>query len=239
VLEAEARRAYPSGMSFHIGMLLYPGLTQLDLTGPFEVLSRLPGSTVHLAWKDTAPVRSDSGLGLLPTVRFADCPPLDLLFVPGGGGQIPLMEDAETLGFLAAQGARARWVTSVCTGSLLLGAAGLLRGYAAATHWAFMPLLARFGARPVEERVVVDRNRITAGGVTAGIDFGFRVFAEVAGEDAAKRVELFLEYDPAPPFGCGHPRRAPAEVVDAVRQQLAERYATRLAQIDRLTTRER
>jgi cyclohexyl-isocyanide hydratase len=222
-------------MTFHVGMLLFPGLTQLDLTGPFEVLSRIPDGAVHLVWKDTQPVRSDVGLGLLPTVSFAECPPLDLLFVPGGGGQIPLMEDAATLDFLAAQGARARWVTSVCTGSLLLGAAGLLRGYAAATHWAFMPLLPLFGARPVDERVVVDRNRITAGGVTAGIDFGLRMLAEIAGPEAARRLELYLEYDPAPPFGCGHPRRAPRELVEELQREFAERYAARETILSRVS----
>src|SRR5262245_56028376 len=122
-------------MSLHAGMLLYPGLTQLDLTGPFEVLTRLPGAVVHLVWKDAQPVRSDSGLGLLPSTSFADCPPLDLICVPGGAGQIALMEDDQVLDFVAERGARARWVTSVCTGSLVLGAAGLLRGYAATTHW--------------------------------------------------------------------------------------------------------
>jgi len=221
----------------HLGMLLYPGLTQLDLTGPFEVLSRLPGAQVHLLWKDTAPVRSDTGLGLVPTTTFADAPLLDLIFIPGGGGQIALMEDDQVLDFVAAAGARARWVTSVCTGALVLGAAGLLRGYAAATHWAFMPLLGLLGARPVDERVVVDRNRITAGGVTAGIDFGLRVVAEVAGAEVARSLELYLEYDPAPPFGCGHPRRAPAELVAAARQQFAERYAVRREQLERIAAR--
>jgi cyclohexyl-isocyanide hydratase len=224
-------------MMFHIGMLLYPGLTQLDLTGPFEVLARIPDAQVHLLWKELAPVRSDTGLAILPTATLATCPDLDLFFIPGGGGQIALMEDDDVLAFVAAQGKRARWVTSVCTGSLVLGAAGLLRGRAAATHWAFMPLLPLFGARPVDERVVVDGNFITAGGVTSGIDFALRVAAEVAGADAARAIELSLEYDPAPPFGVGHPRRAPAELVDAVRRQFAERYAVRQEQIARLVAR--
>jgi cyclohexyl-isocyanide hydratase len=224
-------------MTFHVGLLTFPGLTQLDLTGPFEVLSRIPDAALHLVWKDTSPVRSDKGLVLLPSTSFAACPPLDLLFVPGGPGQIPLMEDDDALAFVAAQGARARFVTSVCTGSLVLGAAGLLRGYAATTHWAYIPLLSLLGARPVEERVVVDRNRITAGGVTAGIDFGFRVLAEIAGDDAARRAELELEYDPAPPFACGHPRRAPVALVTSVRQHLAERYTTREEQIRRIASR--
>lgn len=224
-------------MTLHLGFLLYPGLTQLDLTGPYEVLSRMPGAQVHLIWKQPGVVTSDTGLGLVATRGFDDCPPLDLFFVPGGGGQIELMGDDAVLAFVAAQGARARWVTSVCTGALVLGAAGLLKGYRAATHWAFQPLLGLFGATAVDERVVVDRNRITAGGVTAGIDFGLRVVAEVAGDDLARTIELFLEYDPAPPFGCGHPRRAPAELVAKVRASVAERYTVREEQLRTLVGR--
>lgn len=208
-------------MATQIGMLLYPGLTQLDLTGPFELLHRVPDSQVHLVWKDTAPVRADSGLGLLPTTTLAACPQLDVLFVPGGAGQLPLMADAEVLGFLREQGRAARYVTSVCTGSLLLGAAGLLAGYEATTHWAFVELLPMFGARPAPGRVVVDRNRITAGGVTAGIDFGLRVLAELAGEPYAQATQLGLEYDPAPPFRAGHPSVADPAIVAEVRARLA------------------
>lgn len=216
--------------TLHLGLLLYPDLTQLDLTGPLEVLARLPGATVHTVWKQPGPVRADSGLSLVASTGFADCPPLDLVFVPGGFGQIALMDDDETLGFVRHHGERARWVTSVCTGSLVLGAAGLLRGYRAATHWMFMDLLPAYGAVPVAERVVIDRNRITAGGVTAGIDFGLRVVAEVAGDATAQAVQLALEYDPQPPFACGHPRVAPAALVDAVRARFAERIARRQAQ---------
>ncbi len=179
-------------MTFRIAMLLFPGLTQLDLTGPFEVLKNLPDAEVHLAWKDTRPVRADGGLGLLPTTALDDVPQADLLFVPGGGGQMDLIGDDAVLGFLRRQGESARYVTSVCTGSLLLGAAGLMRGYRAATHWAYMDLLPAVGAIPVHERVVVDRNRITAGGVTAGIDFGLRLVEEIAGRDLAERIELML-----------------------------------------------
>jgi cyclohexyl-isocyanide hydratase len=224
-------------MTLQLGFLLYPGLTQLDLTGPYEVLSRMPGATVHLVWKEPGVIKSDTGLGLVADRGFADCPPLDLVFIPGGGGQIALMEDDQVLDWVAARGAEARWVTSVCTGSLVLGAAGLLRGYKAATHWAFMPLLAMFGATPTDERVVIDRNRITAGGVTAGIDFGLRLVSEVAGEDVARTLELYLEYDPAPPFGCGHPRRAPAELVERGRASFAERYAIREDQLRRIVAR--
>ncbi|HXU71063.1 MAG TPA: DJ-1/PfpI family protein [Polyangia bacterium] len=208
-------------MTTHIGMLLYPGLTQLDLTGPFEVLHRVPGAEVHLLWKTTDPVRADSGLTITPTRMLAGCPPLDVLFVPGGAGQLALMSDGEVLGFVAHQGASARWVTSVCTGALLLGAAGLLDGYEATTHWAFMDLLPLFGARPVARRVVVDRNRVTGGGVTAGIDFGLTLAAALADEATAQAIQLGLEYDPAPPFRAGHPDVADAAIVDAVRARLA------------------
>jgi cyclohexyl-isocyanide hydratase len=224
-------------MTLNFGFLLYPGLTQLDLTGPFEVLSRMPGAKVHLVWKQPGVVTSDTGLGLSATVGFDDCPPLDMVFIPGGGGQIELMTDDKVLDWVAERGAQARWVTSVCTGALVLGAAGLLRGYKAATHWAFMPLLGVFGAVPTDERVVVDRNRITAGGVTAGIDFGLRLVGEVAGAEVAKNIELYLEYDPAPPYGTGHPRRAPAEMVANARASFAERYKIREEQLQKLMAR--
>jgi cyclohexyl-isocyanide hydratase len=204
-------------MTTHVGMLLYPGLTQLDLTGPFEILHRVPDTEVHLVWKTVGPVVADSKLGLASDTSFDGCPPLDVVFAPGGSGQAALMQDGEVLSFLAAHGKRARWVTSVCTGALILGAAGLLEGYDAATHWAFMDLLPMFGARPVRKRVVVDRNRVTGGGVTAGIDFGLRLAAELAGEVVAKTIQLGLEYDPAPPFRSGHPDVAEPEIVAMVR----------------------
>ena len=214
-----------------IGMLLFPGVTQLDLTGPFELFSRIPGARLATVWKQPGPVRADSGLELVASEAYATCPPLDLLFVPGGYGQIAQMEDAETLAFLRHHGARARWVTSACTGSLLLGAAGLLRGHRAATHWMYMDLLPAYGAIAVDERVVVDRGRVTGGGVTAGIDFGLRLLAELAGEDVARRAQLELEYDPHPPFdGGGHPRSAPTAVVADVRARFAARLAARQAQ---------
>ena len=218
-------------MPFEIGLLLYPELTQLNLTGPFEVLHRLPDARVHLVWKTLSPVHSDSGLGLLPTTRMDACPALDLVFVPGGYGQVALMSDPEVLEFLRRQAGSARYVTSVCTGSLLLGAAGLLAGYEAATHWAYMDLLPAFGAVPVDRRVVVDRNRITAGGVTAGIDFGLRVVAEIAGEPVAKAIELELEYDPDPPFRSGHPRVADPALVAEARRKVAARLEERKARI--------
>jgi cyclohexyl-isocyanide hydratase len=207
-------------MTLHIGMLLYPRLTQLDLTGPFEVLHRVPDTKVHLVWKDTQPVSADSGLGLIPTTAFADCPPLDIVFVPGGIGQVALMTDAVVLDFLRHHGKTARYVTSVCTGALVLGAAGLLDGYRAATHWAFVELLPAFGARHEPGRVVVDRNRITGGGVTAGIDFALRLAAELAGEDVARSIQLSLEYDPAPPFASGHPDVADPALVARLRERI-------------------
>src|SRR6266511_4713309 len=203
-------------MTIHIGMLLYPQLTQLDLTGPFEVLCAVPNAEVHLAWKTLEPVVADSKLALLPNTTLSACPQLDVLFVPGGVGQVALMNDPEVIDFLRSQGQTARYITSVCTGALLLGAAGLLAGYEAATHWAFMDLLPLFGARPVRRRVVVDRNRVTGGGVTAGIDFGLRLAAELRGEKVAQAIQLGMEYDPAPPFRAGSPRTADPELVQSV-----------------------
>ncbi len=219
-------------MTFHIGMLLYPELTQLDLTGPFEVLHRIPNAEIHLAWKTREPVVADSKLGLVPTTTLDACPKLDVVFVPGGYGQMALMQDAEVLAFLREHGRTARYVTSVCTGALVLGAAGLLEGYDAATHWAFMDLLPMFGARPVRRRVVIDRNRITGGGVTAGIDFALRLAAELAGESTAKAIQLGLEYDPEPPFRSGHPDVAEPEIVATVRAHfdvVSKERATQIA----------
>lgn len=229
-MAATALDRHHVAMTLQIGMLLYPGLTQLDLTGPFEVLHRVPDARVHLVWKDMQPVRADSGLALLPTTTLADCPPLDIVFVPGGRGQVALMTDQPVLDFLRSQGRTARYITSVCTGALLLGAAGLLTGYDATTHWAFVQLLPAFGARHVPGRVVVDRNRITGGGVTAGIDFGLRLVAELAGEDVAKAIQLGIEYDPAPPFRSGHPDVADPALVAQVRERLSALTAQRLAQ---------
>ena len=208
-------------MTIRIGMLLFPKLTQLDLTGPYEVLARLPEVEISLVWKSLEPVHAGSGLGLLPTCTLADAPPFDVLFVPGGSGVVPLFRDQEVLVFLRARARTARYVTAVCTGSLLLGAAGLLQGYEATTHWAFHELLAQCDAVPVRKRVVVDRNRITGGGVTAGIDFGLRLLAELSGEPLARAVQLGLEYDPEPPFQSGSPDLAGPELVALVRQQYA------------------
>jgi cyclohexyl-isocyanide hydratase len=216
----------------NIAMLLYPRLTQLDLTGPFEVLSRLPDARVHVVAKTRDPVTAEGGLTFLPSATFAELPSADLLFVPGGGGQIDAIRDPETLAYVTELGQSARWVTSACTGALLLGAAGLLRGYRAATHWAFMDLLPIIGAIPVEERVVVDRNRITGGGVTAGIDIALTIAAEVAGRDVAEALQLHVEYDPHPPFSAGHPRTAAPELVKRMRTAMSARYEERCQQLE-------
>ena len=204
-----------------IGLLVFPKVTQLDLTGPLQVFSSISSAKVHLVWKRIEPVPSDSVMTLTPTVTFADCPQLDVICVPGGGGQVELMVDPETLEFLRKQAAKARYVTSVCTGSLVLGAAGLLKGYKSACHWAWRDMLKDFGATPVAERVVRDRNRISGGGVTAGIDFGLTVAAELAGEEVAKSIQLVLEYDPQPPFDSGSPEKAGVERVKRIRERLA------------------
>jgi cyclohexyl-isocyanide hydratase len=190
-----------------VAMLLFPGLTLLDLAGPEGALG--PHSQIHLVWKSMEPVPSDTGVRILPSCTFEECPSdLDVLFVPGGLGTADAMEDPAVLAFLRDRGARARYVTSVCSGSLILAAAGLLQGYQATTHWTSLDILSLFGVEAVERRVVVDRNRISGGGVTAGIDFGLRLLAELRGEDVAKLTQLALEYDPQPPFNAGSPREA-------------------------------
>jgi len=224
-------------MSLTIGMLLYPGLTNLDLAGPYEVLAKLPDTRVDLLWKTTDPIVSDAGQHLVPSRALADAPQYDILFVPGGPGQVALMDDLEVLDFVRRQGETALWVTSVCTGALILGAAGLLRGYRAATHWTAMDQLPLFGAIPTPERVVRDRNRLTGGGVTAGIDFGLTLAALLFGEDLARRTTLGLEYAPQPPYDCGTPDRAPPALVDELRSRGARRNAERLTASERAASR--
>ena len=217
-------------MTYRIGFLLWPELTQLDMTGPAQVLSKMPGAELHFVWKSTAPVPSDCGLPLAPTTTFADCPPLDMICVPGGIGVAPIMRDAEVLDWLRTQAAGASLITSVCTGSLILAAAGLLDGYRAGCHWAAGEQLALFGATFVRERVVIDRNRITAGGVTSGIDFAFRIIAQLHGRDVAEAIALALEYDPAP-MGGGTPATARPEILAQVQAGMAERLARREADV--------
>ncbi|HET7504890.1 MAG TPA: DJ-1/PfpI family protein [Kofleriaceae bacterium] len=218
-----------------LGMLLFPNLTQLDLTGPHEVLARIPGAQVHLVARTRDPVVSETGLAIVPTTTFDEIGEVDLVFAPGGVGQIAAGEDAATIDWLRRAGRAARWVTSACTGALLLGVAGLLDGYRAATHWAFLDLLPLVGAIPVSERVVVDRNRITGGGVTAGIDVALRIAEQVSGRAVAEQIQLQLEYDPHPALRAGHPDVAPPELVARTRARLAGRHAERKAQLERLT----
>ena len=207
---------------FRIGFLLYPYVTQLDLTGPAQFLSRMSDTTIHLVWKDTRPVWTDAGFAITPTNSFADCPDLDMVCVPGGGGQGAIMQDPAVIGWLKAQSAQARYVTSVCSGSLLLGAAGAMAGYRAGSHWAYRDKLAMFGAEPVAERVVKDRNRITGGGVTAGIDFALSVIAEIRGAAEAQAIQLAYEYAPQPPFKSGTPDTASPETIAAAQAILAQ-----------------
>ena len=193
-----------------IGMLMFPRMTQLDFSGPFEVFAKLPDTTVHLLWKTLDPVAAETGLRLMPDTTLADCPNLDVICVPGGPGVDTLMEDEAVLTFLRAQAQTARYVTSVCTGSLVLGAAGLLRGIHATTHWSAKQYLAPLGAIPADGRVVRDGRFFTGGGVTAGIDFALTLAAEIAGTEVAQGLQLRLEYNPAPPFNAGSPDTAPA-----------------------------
>ena len=212
---------------FRIGLLLFPEITQLDMTGPYEVFTTFPGAEVHLVWKSLDPVSANGGMKIIPTTTFAACPQLDLVCVPGGSGMTALLNDTETLAFLRRQAIEARYVTSVCTGALVLGAAGLLKGRRAATHWMSRDMLKAFGATPVAERVVIDGNVITGGGVTAGIDFALTVAAEAFGADLAKGIQLAIEYDPEPPFDAGSPEGAGEAIVAQARASAAKRQAER------------
>ena len=204
-----------------IGLVIFPKVTQLDLTGPVQVFSSVPGAKVHLIWKRIEPVPSDSVLALTPTITFADCPQLDVICVPGGLGTNDMIGDEEMLAFLRKQAVGAKYITSVCTGSLVLGAAGLLKGYRATTHWTAMDLLAQFGATPEKTRVCVDRNRITGGGVTAGIDFALTLVSIMVGRPTAEMIQLGLEYNPAPPFNSGSPDTAPPKILAAMKERIA------------------
>ena len=199
-----------------IGMVLFPDLTQLDLTGPHEVFGRLPDTKVLLIAEDLQPVKSDKGLLLMPDTIFENSPQVDLLFVPGGKGIFDAMQNKNLISFLQRQAVNAQYITSVCTGSLVLAAAGLLNGYKATTHWLSLNLLKLFDVVVIEDRVVIDRNRITGGGVTAGIDYALYVAAEVFGEEVAKEIQLMIEYNPAPPFNSGSPETADKEIVHRV-----------------------
>jgi cyclohexyl-isocyanide hydratase len=204
-----------------IGLVIFPKVTQLDFTGPLQVFSSVPGAKVHLIWKRIEPVTSDSVMTLTPTVTFADCPQLDVICVPGGSGTDDMVNDEEMLEFLRLQAKGAKYITSVCTGSLVLGAAGLLKGYQATTHWSAMDHLAPFGAVPTKTRVCVDRNRITGGGVTAGIDFALTLVSIMVDRPTAEAIQLRLEYNPAPPFNSGSPDTAPPEILARIRERIA------------------
>jgi cyclohexyl-isocyanide hydratase len=218
----------------HIAMVAYPRLTQLDLTGPYEILARMPGATVDLVWSSRDPIVSDTGLVLVPTATFEDCPQPEILFVPGGPGQVDVMENATLIGFLGRMAPGAKLVTSVCTGSLLLGAAGLLRGKRATCHWMSLDLLSHLGAMPTNERVVIDGNVITAAGVSSGIDFALTVAAELHGEATARQIQLFVEYDPQPPFDSGSQEKAHPETVESLRTAATEMLARRATDTERL-----
>jgi cyclohexyl-isocyanide hydratase len=220
-----------------IGLVVFPKVTQLDLTGPLQVFSSLPGAKVHLIWKRIEPVRSDSVLALTPTASFADCPQLDVICVPGGVGTDDMVNDEEMLDFLRQQAAGARYITSVCTGSLVLGAAGLLRGFRAATHWTAMDFLSAFGAIPTRTRVCIDRNRITGGGVTAGIDFALTLVSHLVDRRTAEAIQLRLEYNPAPPFNAGSPDTAPPDVLASMKAKIAPAQARRSEMMGRAAAR--
>ena len=220
-----------------IAFLLFPGLTQLDMTGPAQFLSLMPGATMDLVWKNTEPVMTDAGFAIQPTASFADVGHVDILCIPGGVGVSEVMNDDEAMAWIRQVGAEAEWVTSVCTGSLILGAAGLLKGYKATTHWAWHHHLAQFGAEPVKARTVTDRNRVTGGGVTAGIDFALTLIALVSGEGVAKTLQLGLEYDPCPPFDAGTPDKAAPEIVEAYTAAVSASVPQREAEISEAAKR--
>ena len=210
--------------TFTAGFYIYPGVTALDFIGPAQVISQVSGLSTLYVSDSLDPVPTDAKLSVQPTHTFESCPPLDVLCVPGGPGQAAKMQDDKVLNFLRKQGEQAKYVTSVCTGSLLLAKAGLLEGYQAGCHWAWKELLQEFGAIACDERVVQDRNRITGGGVTAGIDFALTLVAQVFGEQVAQAIQLGLEYDPMPPFNCGSPRCAPEPLVATVKSTFEKHF---------------
>ena len=218
-------------MAFRIGLLLFPDIMQLDMTGPHEVFCNFPDTEVLLVSKSLGPVRSGGGMRILPDVTYDDCPQLDLVCVPGGAGMNALLTDTDTLDFLRRQAQGARYVTSVCTGSLVLGAAGLLKGRRAACHWMSREMLSAFGSIPDPSRVVIDGNIISGGGVTAGIDFALTVAGELFGPDVAKKIQLAIEYNPQPPFDAGSPEAAGADIEAAARSAASERQAQREAAV--------
>jgi len=220
-----------------IGLLAFPAMTQLDLTGPLQVFSNLPDAETRVIWKTLDPIQTQGGLRLLPDTILAECPQLDVICVPGGTGVLALMDDTKVLDFLRHQAAQARFVGSICTGSLVLGAAGLLRGRKATTHWAWTDLLVPLGAIPTAGRVVRDGNIFSGGGVTAGIDFALTMVAELAGQDVAESIQLGIEYAPAPPFDAGSPETARPDLVSAARARMAAARAEREARVAEVAAR--
>src|SRR5258706_4173947 len=235
--QAKLRKALIMSAPLQIGLVLFPRVTQLDFTGPLQVFSSVPGAKVHLIWKRIEPVASDSVLTLTPTITFADCPQLDVICVPGGVGTDDMINDEEMLDSLRRQAKEAKYVTSVCTGSLVLGAAGLLQGYRAATHWTAMDFLREFGATPTKTRVCVDRNRVTGGGVTAGIDFALTLVSIMIDRQTAEAIQLRIEYNPAPPFNAGSPDTSPPEILALMREKIAPAQARRSEAIHRAAAR--
>lgn len=217
----------------NIGMLVFPDITAIDYVAPADLLVRIPGAQLQLLWKHTEPIRTELGWEFRPTASFDSCGPLDMLVVPGGPGIEALLSDRETLAFLARQAQGAKWIVGICTGPLVLGAAGLLQGYRATCHWGSHALLSLVGATPVDERVVVDRNRITGAGMTSGIDCALQAIALASSAEVAQGVQLFAEYDPQPPFDTGAPHKAPPALVQAARarlQPIVERRRALLAE---------
>jgi len=214
--------------TLNIVFVLFPKITQLDFTGPAQCVSRMPGARVFSAAEDVTPIPTDSGFSIVPSVAFSSCPQADILCVPGGHGVAAAIEQKTAVSFVGDQAKAARWLTAVCTGSFILGAAGLLRGKRATTHWAYTHLLSIVGATHEQARIVKDGNVITAGGVTSGIDFGLRLIGEVAGQQAAQAIQLALEYDPAPPFSCGTPSTAAGELVRLLRSRTYDAAAAEL-----------
>jgi cyclohexyl-isocyanide hydratase len=220
-----------------VGLILFEGVTQLDFTGPYEVFSRMPGAKVHLVAETAAPVRTEFGLTVSPDTTFAVAPPLNVICVPGGWGVNAQLENPAIAKFLASRAPTARYVTSVCSGALLLGAAGLLDGYRATTHWMSVGFLPRFGATHVDQRVVIDRNRITGGGVTAGIDLALVIAAQLYGDATSQAIQLAIEYQPAPPFNSGSPHSAPADIRERVLAAARHGLDARRSAIERIADR--
>ena len=214
-----------------VAFLVFPNVTQLDLTGPAQVLSRLGNTELNLVWKDKSPVPTDAGFPLLPTATFDEIKSANIVCIPGGLGTMDIMQDQEVLEWVRTIAADADWVTSVCTGSLVLGAAGLLKGYKAACHWASIDQLSYFDAIPVHERIVEDRNRFTGGGVTSGIDFALALAARIRNEDFAKFIQLSIEYDPHPPFDSGTPDKAPPEILARYYKMIEDNVPDRAAKV--------